>query len=157
MSASKASATLRVNWVYLSRVALIGATIIGFLAWALASHAYGRWARGEPMVGVWSWPLVIAGDSVFVVLLLALLWKIYCDARTEMGEQALSQPGIFGSRTIRWSEVTRVDKVGFGYHIVSENKTIVLTPQAYLDPDSAITLLRTRLEENKRRKNVLFT
>lgn len=155
MSGNRSDKRLQVNWVYLSTVALTGSMTIGFLAWALTSHVYGMWARGKPIGGGWSWPLVITCDLGFLGLLVALFWKIYCDVGTEIGEKELSQPGIFGRRGIRWSEVTRVDKVGFGYHVVSQNKTIVLTPQAYVDPDSVITLVQTRLQEHKRGRNFL--
>jgi hypothetical protein len=141
---------LPVNWFYVTAVAAGGSAAIGFLVWALTSQVYRDYAKGLPMSGGWSWPVVIVLDSGCVTVLVALFWKIYCDANTEMGDEELCRPSIFGQRRIRWSEVTRVDRVYFGYHVFSGKKRIVLSPHAYTDPDSIVALLRTRVEGGKR-------
>jgi hypothetical protein len=146
----KVATKLPVNWPYVTVVAAIGSAAVGFLVWALTSQVYRGYATGAPMSGGWSWPVLIVFDAGCVVALAALFWKIYCDAKTEIGEEELSRPGIFGHRRIRWSEVSRVNRVGFGYHIYSGKKKIVLTPSAYMHPGSVVDLLRSRLESGKR-------
>jgi hypothetical protein len=140
---------LPMNWPYVATAALTGATAIGFIVWAITAPVYRAWAQGLPIRGGWNWTLVIVWDTGCLFLLLAFYWKIYCDANTEIGEAELCRPSIFGPRRIRWSEIVRVEKVGFGYHIFSKNKKIVLSPYAYRYPDSVMSLLRARIASEK--------
>jgi hypothetical protein len=140
---------LQINWPYVATVALIGSTSMGFIAWGVTAQAYRAWARGLPIGGGWNWPLVIVLDVGCLFVLLALFWKIYCDANVEIGEVELSRPSIFGTRRIPWSEIVQVVQVGFGYHIHAENKKIVLSPYAYRHPDSVMSILRARIPGDK--------
>lgn len=137
------------NWPYVVAVVLVSTTAIGFMVWQITAQVYRPWAHGMPIGRGWNWPIVIMWDAVLFFLQSVLLWKIYCDAHTELGKAELCRPSILGVRRILWSEIVRVDRVGFGYHVRSKDKKIVLYPYAYRDPDSVITILRTRIENDK--------
>jgi hypothetical protein len=140
---------LPVNWLYVSITAAIGSVAIGFLIWAITS----QYIDNRPCArisGGWSWGTVILLDVGLAATLVALYWKLYCDANTEIGENELCRPSIFGRRRIEWLEVTRVDKVGFGYHIYSGKTRIVLTPHAHRNPESVVALLRSRVNRKNR-------
>jgi len=146
---------LPMNWPYVAVVLLISTAAISYIVWETTAPVYRSWIRGLPIRGGWSWPIVIAWDAFYFLVLLALIWKIYCDANTEMGETELSRPSILGIRRIRWSEVVRVKQVGFGYQVFSRNNKIVLTPYAYRFPDSVVSLLQSRIAENQPKPCVL--
>jgi hypothetical protein len=110
---------------------------------------YRAWSKGLPISGGWSWPLAIIWDAGSLCVLCAFFWKLYCDANTEMGETELRRPGIFGLRRIRWAEIARVKQVGFGYHVVSKNNKIVLSPYAYKSPESVISTLKSRIQSGQ--------
>jgi hypothetical protein len=137
------------NWPYVAAVLLISMTAIGFIVWQITAQVYRPWAYGVRVCCGWTSPLVIMWDAVCLLSLLALFWKIYSDAATELGEVDLCRPSIFGIRRIRWSEIVRVERVGFGYHISSKDKKIVVSPYVYRDPDSVMSILRTRIAGNK--------
>jgi hypothetical protein len=140
---------LPMNWPYVVAVGLVSTTAIGFMVWQITAQTYRPWAHGMPIGRGWNWPIVITWDAVLIGLLSALFWKIYCDAHTELGIAELCRPSILGIRRILWSEIVWVDRVGFGYHVCSKDKKIVLYPYAYRDPDSVIAILRTRIENDK--------
>jgi hypothetical protein len=140
---------LPMNWPYVVTAAVIAAAAIGFIIWETTAPVYRASVHGLPTRGGWNWPLVIACDAGCLFVLLALYWKIYCDAKTELGEAELSRPSVFGLRRIRWSEVVRVKIVGSGCHVFSKNTKIVLSPYAYRDPDSVLATLSARIAGDK--------
>jgi hypothetical protein len=142
------------NWPYVAVALLISTAAIVYIAWETTEPVYRSWIRGLPIRGGWSWPIVIAWDVFYFLVLLALFWKIYCDANTEMGETELSRPSLFGIRRIRWSEVVGVKQVGFGYHVFSRNNKIVLTPFAYRSPESVVSMLQSRIVGDQRGSHV---
>ena len=145
----KSGNTLPVNWPYVAAVAVASTGTIGFLVWQTTAQVYHPWTHGTPIGRGWSWPLVIMWNAIFILSLLALFWKIYCDAHTELGEVELCRPSLFGIRRIRWSEIVQVKAVGFGYHVYSKDEKIVVSPYAYRDPDSVISTLRTRVASGR--------
>src|SRR5437879_12088389 len=102
------------NWPYVAVVLLISTAAISYIVWETTAPVYRSWIRGLPIRGGWSWSIVIAWDAFYLLVLLALIWKIYCDATTEMGETELYGPSILGSRRIRWDELGRVNRVRLG-------------------------------------------
>jgi hypothetical protein len=140
---------LQMNWPYVVIAALIGTGTIGFIIWGITAPLYRASVQGLPIRGGWNWTTVIGCDVGCLFVLLAFYWKMYCDAKTEIGEAELSRPSIFGPRRIRWSEVVRVKIVGFGCHILSKDKKIVLSPYAYRDPDSVVSLIKVRIPVDK--------
>jgi hypothetical protein len=79
----------------------------------------------------------------------AFFWKLYCDANTELGEKELRRPGIFALRRIRWAEIVTVKQVGFGYHVISKDNKIVLSPYAYKSPESVISMLKSLIQDGQ--------
>ena len=146
----KTENNLPVNWPYVVVVAFISTAAIGFIVWQTTAQVYRPWAdHGMPIGRGWNWPLVIVLDAICILSLLALFWKIYCDAHTQLGEAELCKPGLFGIRRIHWSEIVQVKIIGFGYHISSKSMKIVVSPYAYRNPDAVITVLRTRIANGK--------
>jgi hypothetical protein len=140
---------LPMNWPYVGSAALIVTIVIGFIVWSITGPVYRTWSRGLPITGGWSWPLAIIWDAGSLCVLCAFFWKLYCDANTEMGETELRRPGIFGLRRIRWTEIAWVKQVGFGYHVISKDNKIVLTPYAYKSPESVISMLNSRIQSGQ--------
>jgi hypothetical protein len=64
-----------------------------------------------------------------------------------VGEETLTQPGILGARVIRWKDVTEVRQVGYYCHVVSGKKKIVLSPYAYRNPESIVTMVLSRVAD----------
>ena len=133
------------NWPYLMFVALMGTVGCGFCAWAVTSQVYGEWSRGQPISSGWTWPMVFAFDLGFSIALFALYWKIYRDAKTSIGSDGITQPGIRGVRTIAWSEIVRVKSLGsLGFHIHSERQKIEVTAYSYRNAPEVVETLRSR-------------
>lgn len=139
----------RINWPYVAPVALLCTAAIAFIVWQTTAQVYRPWAHDMRIGRGWNWPIVIVWDAISILSLLALFWKIYCDAHTELGEVELCRPSLLGIRRIRWSEIVQVKTVGFGFHLSSKDKKIVVSPYAYRDPASVIAILRTRIANDK--------
>ena len=144
---NSATTKLPLNWTYIIFVILVAIAGVGFIAYAITMQTYLQWAQGLPISGGWTWPRVFAADLFCLLMLWALIWKIYCDANTEIGSEQLSQPSVFSRRTIRWNEVTGVKVFGaVGYHILSGRKKIVVTSYAYSNPIAVISMLHARVQ-----------
>lgn len=137
---------LPMNWPYVGTAALIVTAVMGFIVWSITMPLYRAWSRGLPIAGGWSWHLAIIWDAGSFFVLGAFFWKLYCDANTEIGEKELRRPSIFGLRRILWSEIDRVKQVGAGYHVISKDNKIVLSPYAYKSPESVISMLFSRIQ-----------
>jgi hypothetical protein len=138
----------RLNWLYITFVALVGTGALVFIGWAITSQVYRQWSHGLPISGGWSWPMVFMVDFVCLLLIGALYWKIFYDAKTVIDGNGIYQPGLFGLRNIYWSEVTNVEVFGgVGYHIYAGKRKIVVTPYAYKNPESVIETLRVHILE----------
>jgi hypothetical protein len=141
----------RVNWPYIVFIALVGTATLLFIAWAITSQVYGEWSRGIPISQGWNWPIVIGIDLACILLVGALYWKIYFNAKTTIDGNGISQPSLFGIRTISWSEVTNIGVFGgVGYHVYAGKRKIVITPYAYRNPEGVIETLRVNLVAAKR-------
>jgi len=137
------------NWAYLITVAIVVSSALGFISFALTMQVFHEWLHRKAISGVWTWSSVVLMDIVLLGMLIGLFWKMYCDGKTQFGQEELSCPNVTGWKRIRWSDVTRIDRVGFGYHIYSQNQKIVVTPYAYKQPESVLRLIRTRLAKAK--------
>jgi hypothetical protein len=141
----------RINWPYIAFVALVGTSGLLFIAWAITSQVYREWSLGLPISGGWNWPIVIALDFVCILLVGALYWKIYFDAKTTIDGNGIYQPSLFGACSITWSEVTNVEVFGgVGYHVYAGKRKIVITPYAYKNPNEVIQSLRVNVLAAKR-------
>jgi hypothetical protein len=141
----------RINWFYIAFVALVATATVVFIAWAVTSQIYREWSHGLPISGGWTWPNVIALDFVCAMLIGALYWKIYCDAKTTIDGNGIYQPSLFGTCIIFWSEVTSVEVFGgFSYHVHAGKRKIVVTPYAYKNPEDVIESLRANMLAAKR-------
>ena len=76
----KTGGRLPMNWPYVAIVLLVSTAAIGFIAWQTTAQVYRPWAHGMRIGRGWTWPMVIMWDSLYLLTLLALFWKIYCDA-----------------------------------------------------------------------------
>ena len=140
---------LSMNWPYVGTVALIVTAVMGFIGWSITAPVFREWTRSLPITGCWSWPAAIFWDGGILCLLCVFFWKLYCDANTEIGETELRRPSIFGVRRIRWAEIIVVKQVGFGYHVISKENKIVLSPYAYKSPKSVISMLESRIQSSQ--------
>jgi hypothetical protein len=135
-----------INWVYILPSVVIAAAGLGFIGWIVTAQVLRETMQGLPISGGWSWPLVIGLDLICLGAFLALIWSIHCDSRTQFLDSQLTQPGLFGLRVIRWSEVTGVKVFGgVGYHIHAPGKKIVIAPYAYAKPEAVIAELNRRI------------
>jgi hypothetical protein len=89
---------------------------------------------------------VVLLDLGLLAMLVGFYWKIYRDANTRVGDEGISQPALYGSKKIRWSEVRQIRRVGFGLHVSSERTRIVLTPFAYKEPERFARLVLGQLK-----------
>ncbi len=89
-------------------------------------------------------------NFVCALLVGALYWKIYYDAKTTIDGNGIYQPSLFGICTISWSEVKNVKVFGFGYHVYAGKRKIVVTPYVYKNPEDVIESLRAHILEAKR-------
>lgn len=141
----------RINRTYIAFVALVGTGALVFISWAVTSQVYREWSRDLPISGGWNWPIVLMLDVVCALLVGALYWKIYCDAKTTIDRNGIFQPSLFGIHTISWPEVTNLEVFGgFGYHVYAGKRKIVITPYAYKNPEDVIESLRVNILEAKR-------
>jgi hypothetical protein len=85
------------NWIYLFAIAIFATVGLGFVGWALTRQIWQESARGMPIGGGRSWHAVLLLDVGLLVILAALYWKMYRDAKTQFGREELRQPTIFGS------------------------------------------------------------
>jgi hypothetical protein len=137
------------NWLYVGTAAMVVTIAIAFIGWSITAPAYSAWTKSLPVACWWSWPTAILWDVGILCVLFAFFWKLYCDANTEIGETELRRPTIFGLRRIRWTEITRIKQVGFGYHVISKDKKIILSPYAYKSPESVIAMLESRIQSGQ--------
>jgi hypothetical protein len=112
-------------------------------------QVFHEWIHHGAISGGWTWSSVVLMDIALLGMLIGLFWKMYRDGKTQFGQEELSCPNIIGGKKIRWSDVTRIERVGFGYHIYSQNQKIVVTPYAYKQPESILRLIQTRLAAAK--------
>ena len=138
----------RANWLYITFVAIAGTGTLASIGWLITSQVYGDWSQGQPIRGGWNWPVVIAVDAVFILLILSLYWKIYCDVRTEIGDRGISRPSLRGVRSISWNQVTDIKVFnGVGYHVFAGRQgKIMISPYAYAEPE---TVIQTILEQSR--------
>jgi membrane protein implicated in regulation of membrane protease activity len=128
-----------VNWLYIVFVGLAGTAALLSIAGLITAQVYGEWSNGQAISGGWSWPIVFTLDFICVLLTAALYWKIYYDSKTTIDDNEIYQPSLFGTRTISWSKVTKIEVFGgAGYHIYAGDKKIVITPYAYKNPVGVI-------------------
>ena len=140
----------QLNWIYVIAAVLVSAIGLSFIGFAITKQVYGEWVKGLPISGGFNWPIVIGIDVMCLICLFAVIWKIYCDANTEIGTEHVSQPSILGKKTIRWSDVSDVQIFGgVGYHVIAQSKKIVVSPFAYLNPTTVIATLNQQIESGK--------
>jgi hypothetical protein len=138
------SKSLALNWPYVALVAVLGTSTMLFISGAVTWQVYREWSNGIPITGGFSWPIVTALNFACLMGIVALYRKIYCDARTLISEQGLTQPALFGgTRAIAWADVTKVEIFGgVGIHVFAGKQRIVVTPYAYSRPNDLVELLR---------------
>jgi hypothetical protein len=93
-----------------------------------------------------NWGAAALIDAGCALGFLAAIWKCYCDANTHFGPTALVQPGIFGSREIKWTEVTEVSIYGFGHTFRTKSEKITISPFVYRRPREVVDALDHYLE-----------
>ncbi len=134
--------TFRLNWPYVIACVVICGSSLAFMGYVVTSQTYRDWTQGYTRAHGFTWPGVAALDLAFILTFVALVWHVYCIARTRFGPEHLSQPGLFGVRIIAWSDVRRVTVFnGVGYHVHAGRRRIILTPFAYAQPGAVVTLL----------------
>lgn len=145
------------NWLYVGFVVLISSSVLSFMAWQIDVQFYRDWSTGKPVKGDWGWPSIAILNLAAVGVILALLRKVYRDLKTIIGKQSVSQPHFFGRKELAWSEVTDLRIYnGVGYHIISPQQKIVITPYAYKNPDAVIETIIARINEAKHQEGKYF-
>jgi hypothetical protein len=140
----------RVNWPYLIAISLMVTAALTFCGWFITSQFHDELSRGYPVHGDLTLQNVIAFDVALGVLILAVHWKIYRDARTSIGSNGFSQPSLRGTCTIAWSEITSVKSLGaLGFQIHAERKRIVITAYAYKNAPEFVNTLRNQFRDHK--------
>ncbi len=137
--------TFRFNRIYIAFVVIVAGAGLGFVASAVTRQTYVDWANGDTAAHGFNWPMVAGIDLLSGLLFVALIWKVYCDSKICFGVEALTQPGLFGVKTIPWGAVTNVLSNGFGFHLRAGRLKIVVSPYAYAQPEAVIALLREKL------------
>ena len=132
--------SFELNWLYIAFVIVGVAAGLGFVSWAITEQAFGKRMEGIAAAGGFDWLVVISVYLFCAGCFIALLWKIYCDYKTEFTEEAVIRPALFRVRVIRWADV--IDLKVFnevGYHIHSYDERIVVSPYAYKNPNLVIS------------------
>ncbi|MGZ3743524.1 MAG: hypothetical protein ACXWRE_04490 [Pseudobdellovibrionaceae bacterium] len=138
----------KLNWIYIcfSLVAVGGGLL--FLGFSTTRQVYQEWARGLPISGGMNWPIVFAIDVLFLIMFLGFLWQIYRNLNTEFNEEYIVQPSVFGRKKINFNEVSNIRVFnGVGYHIISADKKIVISPYLYSNPQEVISFLEIRVRK----------
>jgi len=130
------------NWPYIAFAIITSVAVLSFIGWMVTAQVLRERRWGFPISGVFNWLLMIAIDLASVVCFLALLWKIYCDYKTEFTEDAITRPSLLRLRGIKWSDITEVKVFnGVGYHIHSQDERIIVSPYVYKRPDLVVAEL----------------
>jgi len=103
-----------------------------------------------------AWIAYYLAETTIASAMLTLPWKIFSNIRIEITRDGIWQDRIIGSRIfIPWSDVRRLKRVGFGFHIHSTRSRIDIAPYIYKKPHIVIAEIITRTEKESRsmRKN----
>jgi hypothetical protein len=139
----------RVNWPYLIAISLMVTAAFSCCGWFITSQFHDELSRGYPVHGDLTLQNVVAFDVAFGLVILALHWKIYRDARTSIGSTGFSQPTLKGTCRIAWSEITSVKSLGpWGFQIHAGRKRIVITAYAYKNVPEFVNTLRNQFKDH---------
>ena len=80
----------------------------------------------------------------FAILAIAgSLYSVYSAARIRVTKCGISS----GKKQIQWQSVTNIKTIGYGIHIYTAGKKIVIAPWAYQDPEELISFIRVQFQE----------
>jgi hypothetical protein len=114
---------LKPNWLYLGFVVTAAGAALGLISTFLTVPVYKAWAAGVAISGGWSWPAVAAVDFGCVLAFASLLLKIRWDTTVVLDDTGLARNSLRGVCRIRWSEVRRIEQVGFGLRVEGHETT----------------------------------
>lgn len=119
---------LKFNWPY---AFFAGSLCIGVFL-IVAGSLTLRHVLGAPGSEGESWGAIALIDAICIGFCAWFLWNIYAHSKAELTDEFLKKPTLFGTVTIRWEEVTRIE-LGQGIQVFCGKASIGIAPFAYIN------------------------
>ena len=95
----------------------------------------------------WRWSDTLASYAFSALVLFALGWSIHRNRRTEIAQECISQPTLFGVRRLAWKEVEKVGVSPTHIALVGSGKKVSVITGAYQESQAVAEYILSRVRE----------
>jgi hypothetical protein len=113
---------------------------------AVSLQVFNDIRQGRSPRGGWDGPKLTIYIVFLLGCLMAAFWNVRCQWRTVITQNYIYQPGLFRSKLIHWTEVTALEQQGYGFHIRTSDKRIVLALASYCNDARVISEIEKLVE-----------